>query len=315
MLNKKQLREQKISLVLPAFNEAESIPELYYKIIEVMKRENYNYEIIFVDDGSRDATSKIVEELREKNRKVKLITLQRNYGKATALQQGFNLASGDIIVTMDSDLQDDPEEIPKFVEKIKQGYDFVNGRKIKKWRGNFMLSMLSGFYNWLTRKITNVKVHDFNCPFKAYRAHIAKNLNLYGYLHRYIPPLVAWQGARISEVVVSNLPRKYGKSKYSIWKMKGFFDLITIKFLTKFSAKPLYFFGSMGFLSSFIGFMICLILLIRKIIGYSIANNMPLLMLGVLLIVIGVQFISLGLIAEMITRSKPEQPVIKRILR
>lgn len=307
--------KQKISIVLPLYNEQESLQELYNKTVVVMNKYNYNYEIVFVDDGSRDKSLDILQELNKKDKRVKIISFQRNHGKALALQQGFNLASGDIIITMDSDLQDDPEEIPKFVNMINQGYDFVNGRKIKKWRGNPVFALLSGFYNWLTKKITGVRVHDFNCPFKAYKRDIAKNLNLYGSLHRYIPALAAWQGAKIQEIIVKNLPRKYGKSKYSIWKMKGFFDLITVKFLTRFSANPLYLFGSLGLLSGFAGFIICLFLLLRWIIGYSFSSNMPLLILGILLMVVGIQLTCFGLLAEMITRSRPETPTIKKILK
>ncbi len=310
-----QNKKQKISIVLPLFNEQESLQELYDKIIIVMRKYSYDYEIVFVDDGSRDKSLEILEELNRRNKKVKIISFQRNYGKALALQQGFNLASGDIIITMDSDLQDDPEEIPKMINAINQRYDFVNGRKIKKWKGNFIFSLLSGFYNWLTRKITGIKVHDFNCPFKAYRKDVAKNLNLYGSLHRYIPALARWQGSRITEITVKNLPRKYGKSKYSIWKMRGFFDLITVKFLTRFSANPLYLFGSFGMLSGFIGFLICLILSLRWITGHVISENMPLLILGILLMIVGIQLICFGLLAEMITRNKPEIPSIKKLIK
>ncbi len=306
--------KKKISIVLPAFNEVESIPELYKKTTKVMKKNNYNYEIIFVDDGSNDGSLKILEKLHKRDRKVKVISFEHNFGKAAALQEGFNIASGNYIITMDSDLQDDPEEIPYFVEMLKR-YDFVNGCKIKKWKGKKMFSFLSWFYNFLSARITGVRVRDFNCPFKGYRARIAKKLNLYGSLHRYIPALVAWQDCKICEIKVSNLPRKYGKTKYSVWKMRGIFDLITVKFLTRFSAKPLHLFGSLGFLSSFIGGIICLFLLIRWIIGYSLANNMPLLLLGILLLVVGIQLISLGLLGEMIARKRPEKPRIKRILK
>jgi glycosyltransferase involved in cell wall biosynthesis len=308
------MKKDKVSIVLPAFNEAESLKELHKKITRVMKQNKYKYETIFVDDGSTDDSLKILKRLKKRDGRVKVISFDRNYGKSAALQEGFNLASGKYIITMDSDLQDNPEEIPYFVEILKD-YDFVNGYKVKKWKGNPVFGFLSSFYNWLTVRITGIKARDFNCPFKGYRAGTAKHLNLYGSLHRYIPALVAWQGARACEIKVSNLPRKYGKTKYSIWKMRGFFDLITVKFLSRFSTNPLYLFGSLGFLSSFIGFIICSILLIRWIIGYSFANNMPLLLLGILLLVVGIQLVSLGLLGEMIARMKPEKPEIKRILK
>lgn len=311
---RKNNKKKKISIVLPAYNEAGSLPELYKKTTKVMKENRYNYEIIIVDDGSNDGTSKILEKINNRDKKLKAIIFNKNHGKSAALQEGFEFASGNYIITMDSDLQDDPEEIPYFIEMLKR-YDFVNGRKMKKWEGKMIFSFLSWFYNWLSGLITGVHVHDFNCPFKGYRARIAKNLNLYGSLHRYIPALAAWQGAKICEIKVKNLPRKYGKSKYSMWKMRGFFDLVTVKFLTRFSAKPLHFFGSMGILTSLTGFIICLILLIRKLIGYSLANNLPLLLLGILLLVIGIQLVSLGLLAEMIARKYPEKPQIKRVLK
>lgn len=310
------MNNKKISIVLPAYNEAESLKEAYNKITRVMKKNRYDYEIIICDDGSIDNTSKLLERMNKRDKKLKAISFVKNYGKAVALQEAFNLASGGYIITMDSDLQDDPEEIPYFVEMLKK-YDFVNGRKIRKWKGNMIFAFLSIFFNFLTSIVTGLKIHDFNCPFKGYKARVAKKLNLYGALHRYIPALVAWQNpnAKMCEIKVKNFPRKYGKSKYSVWKMKGFFDLITVKFLTRFSAKPLHLFGSMGFLSIFVGFIICLVLFLRWIIGYSLANNMPLLLLGILLLVVGIQLVSLGLLAEIIARKYPEQPQIKRVLR
>lgn len=286
------------SIVIPIFNEEKSIPLLYNKLKKVLI--NQNYEIIFIDDGSTDNSFNILSSINKKDNKVKVIKFRKNFGKASALQAGFKLSKGDIILTMDSDLQDDPNEIPKFIDKIKEGYDFVNGWKTNKHtEHSFISALLSKLFNKLTCLSTGIKLHDFNCPYKAYKREVIKNINLYGDMHRYIPLLVNLKGFKMTEIKVKNVPRKYGKTKYRSSRIfKGFFDLITINYLIKFKKKPLHLFGSIGLSLFGIGFLISLYLTLKKfILGASIGRE-PLLLLGILLLILGIQFFSLGLIGE-----------------
>lgn len=294
-----------ISIVIPVLNEEKNIPLLYGKIVKVMSRLNFSYEVIFVDDGSTDNSFRIIEELNTMDKKVKAISFRKNFGKASTLSAGFEKAKGEIIITMDGDLQDDPEDIPRFIEKINQGYDFVNGWKTKKHLEHSLVSMtFSKIFNKLTKIISGVNVHDFNCPFKAYKKEVAKSLYLYGNMHRYVPLLVNQEGYKIGEIIVKNHPRKYGKGKYGAGRLlKGFLDLITAKYLVSFMRKPLYLFGTIGLLCSTIGMLIGAYLLIIWFLGQGIGDR-PLLMLSVLLIVLGIQLISLGLLGEMLVSQR-----------
>ena len=310
------MKDFDLSVVLPIFNEEKNIPLIYNSLKRVLK--NKKYEIIFVDDGCIDNSFKVLESIKKKDKSVRVIKFRKNFGKAAALQAGFDLAKGNIIITMDADLQDDPTEIPKFIDKINEGYDFVNGWKLHKHREHsFVSALLSRVYNKLTSVSTKMNLHDFNCPYKAYKREVAKSINLYGDMHRYIPVLVYMKGFKIAEIKVKNFPRKYGQTKYRSSRIfKGFFDLITINYLIKFKKKPLHLFGSIGLILFAFGFIIDFYLTLRKFIwGYPIGTE-PLLLLGTLLIILGIQFFSLGLIGESLSFSDQtkKQYLIEKIL-
>ncbi len=293
-----------ISIVFPIYNEEENILPLLNATLPVISNITKDFEIIFVDDGSKDKSPDILKQL-SKEKYIKVYTLKKNLGKATALYVGFQKATKDIIVTMDSDLQDDPREIPFLVQKIYEGYDFVNGWKKKKHieKGDRLKRLPSLFFNNLTYLITKVNVHDYNCPFKAYRKQVAKDLFLYGDMHRYIPVQVGNMGYKYTEVIVSNYPRKYGVTKYGSSRiLRGFLDLITIKYLVGYKHRPLHAFGTIGLILGGLGFIINFYLFLLWLGGAGIGSR-PLLMLGILLTFTGLQFISIGLLGELITNN------------
>ncbi len=290
--------EQMLSIVIPVLNEQDSLKILYEKIMEQVG-DKYLYEILFIDDGSTDQSSQIVKELREGDKNVHLIVFRKNFGKAKALQTGFRNAQGDIIITMDADLQDDPCEIPRFVEKINEGYDLVSG-----WKQNrhdpLEKRLPSKLFNKVTEKLSGVHLHDFNCGFKAYRREVVENIDIYGELHRYIPVLADRQGFRITEIVVHHHKREYGKSKYGFERyLRGLFDSFTVAFLGRFYDRPMYFFGRIGLVLSMLGGIICLYMTYLWATKQPIGTR-PLLQLGVLLLIVGVQMISIGFIGDMI---------------
>jgi glycosyltransferase involved in cell wall biosynthesis len=301
-----------VSIIVPSYNEEKNIPLLYIKLKKVLDSLKKEYEVLFIDDGSKDNTVNEIIKLNKKDKRVKLIQFQRNFGKAAALSAGFIEASGTIVFTMDADLQDDPKEIPKFIEKINQGYDMVSGWKYIR-KDPVTKTLPSKFFNWLTSITTGVKVHDSNCGFKAYRNEVVKNISVYGELHRYIPAIAHWKGYKVGEVKVEHHARKFGKSKYGVERlMKGFFDLITVKFLTRYAKKPLHLFGLLGFLCFLVGFIAGIYLVVGWFRGIAIGNR-PLLMLCVLFIVTGIQLISIGLLGEMINSSnRKDDYVIKK---
>lgn len=290
-----------ISFVIPVKNEEKTLETLYGEILAATKPLKKSFEIIFIDDGSTDNSLEIMEKLRKKNKGVSIIKFRGNFGKSEALSLGFSQVQGKIIITMDADLQDDPGEIPKFLAKINEGYDFVCGWK-KERKDPLTKIIPSRFWNFLASWLSGVKLHDFNCGFKAYKKEVVKNLPLYGELYRLIPILVADQKFKISEIPVHHRPRKFGQSKFG-WDrfLKGFLDLITIIFLTKFTRRPAHFFGGVGVILFTVGFIIgCYITYLRLSFG-DIQGRQPLLLGGILLMVIGVQLFSTGLLAEMIT--------------
>lgn len=289
-----------VSFVIPLKNEVETIEALYRGIVENTTPLGLSFEIIFIDDGSTDGSFDVIKRLSKEDDRVKGIRFRRNFGKSSALSAGFKLAKGDIVITMDADLQDDPKEIPRFIETINNGYDVVSGwKKIRHDPPSKTLP--SRFFNKLTSWATGVKIHDFNCGFKAYRNEVVKSLDIYGELHRYIPALAYSKGFMVGEIVVTHHPRKFGASKYG-WErlFKGFLDLFTVVFLTRFIKRPMHVFGSTGVLLFFIGLIINLYLVLHKFITGALIGNRPLLTLGVLCMILGVQSLSIGLLGEMI---------------
>ncbi len=293
-----------ISIVIPVYNEEENLNELYAKLIAVLPSITESYEILFVDDSSTDNTFSILKEINEKDKRAKAIKFGRNFGQTAALSAGFDYAKGDVIITMDGDLQNDPGDIPLLLEKINEGYDVISGWRADRKDPLFTKRLPSKFSNWLASKLTGVKLHDFGCTLKAFRRDVVESINLYGEMHRYIPALASWTGASIAEVKVKHHPRQHGTSKYGITRlMRGMLDLVTVKFLLSYSTRPLQLFGIPGILSFFAGFVIGAYLTIERLFfGMGLANR-PLLLLAVLLILVGAQFITMGLLAEVITRT------------
>jgi glycosyltransferase involved in cell wall biosynthesis len=292
-----------VSIVVPLLNEEESLRELFTLINETMRRIKMSYEIIFVDDGSTDRSFEVLTALHTKNPHIiKVIRFRRNFGKSAALSAGFKEAQGEYIVTMDADLQDDPNEIPLLIETLGDSYDLVSGWK-KKRHDSVVFTLPSHIANTITSKLTGLHIHDLNCGLKVYRKAVAKELKLYGDLYRYIPILAHQAGFRIGEKIVQHHPRKYGHSKYTIGKFyRGFLDLLTILFTAKYIRRPLHLFGVWGIVSFAIGAAIDGYLSIEWFLGLTSISNRPLFLVGFLFIIIGVQFISLGLLGEMISR-------------
>lgn len=306
---------QSLSIVIPVFNEVDSLPELHRELSEVLAESN-DYEIIYVDDGSTDGTTEVLIDLATGDGSVKMVQLQRNYGKSAALSEGFKLAAGQAVVTMDGDLQDDPREIPRLVKKLEEGYDLVSGWK-KERRDPASKRWPSKFFNLVTRLMTGVRIHDFNCGLKIYRLAVIKKLDIYGGRHRYIPALAGQQRFRIGELVVNHRPRTHGQSKYGGARFfHGFFDLITILFLNRYTQQPLHLFGLIGLTSFSLGFLVeVYVLYLKYVLGEPFQKHLALLVFGVMIIVIGIQFFSLGLLGEMIARSQQGHEVrVKRIL-
>ncbi len=294
---------KEISIVVPLYNEEQSLPELYEKLKSVLNRQG-RYEIWFIDDGSTDGSIRVLHDLRQRDRRVKIIRFRRNYGKSAALSVGFLHASGDIVITLDADLQDDPEEIPGLINEIKKGYDLVSGWK-KKRHDPISKTIPSRFFNFVTSVLTGIKIHDFNCGLKAYRKDVVKEVHIYGELHRYIPVLAHWLGYKVGEIPVRHHARKFGKTKFGIGRFwKGFLDLITVLFTTRYMQRPLHLFGFWGMVFFIAGFGVDLYLALLKIVDGVSLSNRPLFLGGILLIIVGIQFISVGLIGELITKTR-----------
>jgi glycosyltransferase involved in cell wall biosynthesis len=308
-----------ISVVIPLYNEEENVEELHRRLTEVLKALQREYEIIYVDDGSTDRTPQLLETLAHDDEHVIVLSLRRNFGQTAAFAAGFDFASGDVIVTMDGDLQNDPSDIPKLLQYI-DGYDLVSGWRKKRRDPFFRRRLPSMIANWLISTVTGVKLHDYGCSLKAYRREVVKNLRLYGEMHRFIPAVASWYGVRVTEVETQHHPRLRGKSKYGISRtIKVVLDLITVKFLQSFSTKPIQFFGPFGLFFSALGFLISLYLTLRKFLFGESIGGRPLLLLGVLLIIVGIQLIGMGLLGEMLVRVYHESQrkpiyVIKKII-
>lgn len=295
-----------LSLVIPVYNEDESLPELEGWIRKVAEKEGLSYEIIFVDDGSNDKSWEVIEGLTRSNANVKGIKFRRNYGKSAALQKGFSRAQGEVVITMDADLQDSPDEIPELYQMIKtEGFDIVSGWKKKRY-DPISKRWPSKFFNLTTSYISKIKLHDFNCGLKAYSRNVVKSIEIYGEMHRYIPVIAKWAGfTKITEKVVQHSARKYGKSKFGGGRIiKGFLDLITITFVSKFGKRPMHFFGVIGTLLFLIGFVIAAYLSYAKFFWFEYRmTERPLFYLGLLSMVMGTQVFVAGFIAEMVSRN------------
>ena len=296
-----------ISVVIPIFNELESLPELKRQLLENLQSFE-KWEVIFIDDGSSDGSTEWLTDLASKDNNFKLIEFYRNYGKSAALNEGFKAASGDYIITMDADLQDDPNEIKNLVAKLNEGWDLVSG-----WKKNRLdplnKRIPSKLFNFVTRLLTGVKIHDFNCGLKGYKKSVIKSIDVYGGRHRYIPAIAGHRKFKITEIIVNHRARKFGSTKYGGSRLfHGFFDLITILFLNRFNQQPLHLFGAFGIGFFLFGFLSELIVLYYKYwLGDPFSKHIALLIFGVMLIVIGIQFFSMGLLGELIARSTQDQ--------
>lgn len=306
-----------VSVIIPLYNEEQSLRELHEQLRSALNRSG-PYELLFIDDGSTDNSFRVLQELRQRDHRIKIIRLRRNYGKSAALSIGFHHASGEVVVTMDADLQDDPNEIPNLVNELRKGYDLVSGWKKKRY-DPITKTLPSRFFNFVTGILSGIPIHDFNCGLKAYRSEVVKSVKVYGELHRYIPVLAHMKGYRVGEVVVRHHPRKYGKTKFGVGRFwKGFLDLLTVLFTTKYFRRPLHLFGFWGIIFFLIGFSVDLYLTILKLWFEEPLGNRPLFFLGILLIIVGVQFVSLGLLGEMISKVQPpteEDYSIREILK
>jgi glycosyltransferase involved in cell wall biosynthesis len=305
-----------LSIIIPVFNEEESIPELVAWIERVMiNHPMLSYEVLMIDDGSSDESWSIIQDIAKNKHQVKGIKFARNYGKSAALHTGFHSSKGDVVITMDADMQDSPDEIPALYDMVvKDGYDIVSGWK-KKRHDPISKTIPSKFFNLVTRKISGIKLHDFNCGLKAYRDKVVKNIDVYGEMHRYIPVIAKWNGFRkIGEKVVEHRARKYGETKYGLERfLYGFLDLLSITFVSKFKKSPMHFFGAMGTLSFIFGFFVTLYIIGKKFyeIHYSLPvreiTDQPLFFLALVALIVGVQLFLAGFVGEMITMNSPRK--------
>ncbi len=296
-----------ISVLSPVFNEEENVEELYTELVSALSKTGKSFEIIFVDDGSTDSTFEVLKKIREKDERVKIIRFRRNFGQTPALSAGFDYSRGEIVITIDADLQNDPSDIENLLKRIEEGYDLVSGWRWKRKDKFFTRILPSKIANLLISTITGVKLHDYGCTLKAYRSEVVKNIRLYGEMHRFVPAVASLLGISVAEIRVNHRKRKAGKSKYGIGRtIRVILDLITVKFLISYSTRPLQIFGLVGLLTGGTGFLLGLYLSYLKIIEKQAIGNRPLLLLSVLLIFLGAQFISLGLLAEMLSRTYHE---------
>lgn len=295
-----------ISVVVPVRDEERTVEPLYEEISRALGGLNEPWEIVYVDDGSRDGTHAALLQLHESTSNVRVVTMRRNAGKAAALDAGFAVVEGDVVVTMDGDLQDDPAEIPQLLAKLDEGYDLVSGWKTQR-NDPFARRAFSRVFNTVTGWLSGVHLHDMNCGLKAMRVEVARNIDLYGELHRFVPVLAHDLGFRVTELGVNHRPREHGRSRYGFERYaRGFLDLLTVSFMSRYRHRPLHLFGGLGLILGTIGTVILVYLTIVKITGEPIGRR-PLLLLGVLLVVVGIQFLSLGLLSELVTSQHRER--------
>ena len=291
-----------LSLVIPVFNEEESLPHLWAKLSEVLAGADWAWEVIFIDDGSTDASFAVLGELAAKHAEIRAVRFRRNYRKAAALATGFKEARGEIIITMDADLQDDPEEIPRLLAEIDRDCDLVSGWK-KKRHDPISKTLPSRFFNRVTSLVAGIRLHDFNCGLKAYRREVTEDAlpYLYGELYRFLPAIAHWAGYRVSEIPVQHHPRRCGYSKFGAKRLlNGFLDLLTVTFVVRFMTTPMHVFGSLGLLSTLCGTVVCAYIALLRYEHGNIQNRHPLLMLGALLVIVGIQFFSTGFLGDML---------------
>lgn len=298
-----------LSVIVPLYNERESLPEFNARLFEALAEptlrrcfgEAFRFEIIMIDDGSTDGSAELIHQMISYHPELRLISFRRNYGKTEALSAGFRVATGEVVITIDADLQDDPQEIPALVQKIREGNDLVSGWK-KERQDPVSKTLPSKLFNLITRLFTGIPLHDFNCGLKAFSHELASCLDLRGEMHRYIPVLAEWKGFRVTEIPVKHHARKYGNSKFGASRFfAGLFDFLSVMFITRYLKRPMHFFGMMGLGSFFLGFSISLYITLDKILNHRPVSNRPILFLGILLIILGVQLFSTGLLGEMLS--------------
>lgn len=305
-----------ISVVIPLYNEEESIEELYWWIDKVMRENDFSFEVIFVDDGSSDNSWEVISKIKKQSDNIRAIKFQRNYGKSPALHCAFQKVRGDVVITMDADLQDSPDEIPELYNMVtKQKYDLVSGWKKKRYDGTFTKNIPSKIYNATARRVTGVKLHDMNCGLKAYRKEVVKNIEIYNDMHRYIPALAKNAGfTKIGEKVVQHSPRKYGKTKFGLSRFfNGYLDLLTLWFLSVFGKKPMHFFGFLGSFMFFIGFVAIVVVGASKIyamnhgLGYRLVTDSPYFYLAITAMIVGTQLFLAGFLGELVSRNSADR--------
>jgi len=296
-----------ISVVIPLYNEEESVPRLYEELTVTLEATGHPYEIIVVDDGSNDSSFNHLQRLHELDPRLKVIRFRRNFGQTAAFAAGFDAAQGDVIVTLDADLQNDPADIPRLLTKANEGYDVVSGWRVKR-QDPFHRRLPSQVANWLISRVTGVRLHDYGCSLKVYRREVVKNIRLYGELHRFIPAIASWMGVSIAEIPVNHRPRSFGQSKYGTVTrtVKVFLDLLTVRFLLSYATRPIHVFGGLGMLAVGAGSALGLYLSYVKLVLKEDIGNRPLLTLAVLLMIVGVQMISMGLLGELVVRTYHE---------
>jgi glycosyltransferase involved in cell wall biosynthesis len=301
----------KLSIVIPIYNEVDSIPLLIQELIPILERIGHSFEIICVDDGSSDGSFEALKKARTQDDRIRIIRFRRNFGQTAAFSAGFDRARGDIVITMDADLQNDPADIPKLLEKIDGGYDVVSGWRVERWKEGatsyITRKLPSLMANWLISAGTGVRLHDYGCALKAYQSDVVKNIDLYGDLHRFIPAIASYYGVTVTEVPVNYRSRQFGDSKYGLGRViRVILDLLTVRFLLSYSTRPIQIFGLLGLLSFALGIIIGIYLSFLKL-AYGIAlSERPLLLLAIVLVMIGVQFITMGLLGELVVRTYHE---------
>ena len=302
-ISKKGKSDIDLSIVIPIYNERESIGKLYDNLNEALSKMNLKYEVLLIDDGSIDGTFDELLKVHRKNKLFKIIRFRKNFGQTSAISAGFNYAEGAVVVTLDADLQNDPQDIPVLLSKLNEGYDIVSG-----WRKNRKDKAVTRRFpsivaNKIISRLTGVHLHDYGCTLKAYRKEVIKNINLYGEMHRYIPAIASWMGVKVTEIPVRHYSRKYGKSKYGVSRtIKVILDIITVKFLLSYSQSPIQMFGVLGLFSGIVGFIITAYLIIMRIFFNQSLSDRPLFVLSIFMIFIGIQLITIGLLAEVLIR-------------